>query len=62
MTAFDGLRNHDAPGITHPDRLAAGGAIDVQEPRRVRRTRDRIGDAAVVAIVVALVYAALVAL
>jgi hypothetical protein len=34
--AFDFARHHDDPGLPplHPERLAAGGAIDVQGRRR----------------------------
>lgn len=31
---FDALRNNDDPGIAHIDRLACGGAIDIQIRRR----------------------------
>lgn len=57
---LDALRNHADPGLAHPERLAL--AIDAPLPRRVRRMRDRIGDAAGAVIIAALAWAALVAL
>lgn len=57
---LDALRHHTDPGIAHPERLAACAAIDAPLPRRVRRIRDRIGDAAGAIIIAGLVLAALV--
>lgn len=61
---FDASRHDDDPGIpARPplrfDRLAAGAAIDISEPRRVRRARDMIGNAAGAIIIAIATIAAL---